>query len=85
MSYLLLKLKFISNSYNGIESEFQCQINHGPEWNMEFSIPIQSPYKALTNDFRPFFVGYAHVFSREKGRLFIFLELFTCMYSHGPL
>ena len=29
--YLLLKLKLTSETSNGIESEFQCQINHGPE------------------------------------------------------
>ena len=38
-----LELKFISETDNGIECECQCQINHGPEWNKEFSIPIQIP------------------------------------------
>ena len=45
MIYMLLKSKFISESDSGIKSEFQCQINHGPEWNVEFSIP----HKRLTN------------------------------------
>ena len=35
--YVLLKLKFISETGNCIEFEFQCQINHGPEWNVKFS------------------------------------------------
>ena len=49
MIYLLLKLKFISDSKNGIESEFQCEINRGPEWTVEFSIPIQILYKHFLN------------------------------------
>ena len=48
MIYMLLKLKFISETDNGIEFEFQCQINHGPKGNVEFSIPIQSPYRQFS-------------------------------------
>ena len=40
MIYLPFKLKFISGSDNCTEFEFQCQIYHGPEWKVEFSIPI---------------------------------------------
>ena len=40
MIYVLLKLKFKSKIDNVIEFELQCQINHGLEWNVEFSIPI---------------------------------------------
>ena len=49
MIYLLSKLKFISESDNRTESEFRCQINHGPEWNVEFSISIQTPYRYFSN------------------------------------
>ena len=31
MTYLLLKLEFISETDNCIEFEFQCRINDGPE------------------------------------------------------
>ena len=27
------------------QCKLQCHINHGPEWNVEFSIPIQTPYE----------------------------------------
>ena len=45
MIYLLLKLKFISESGNGIGPELQCQMNYGAQWNEELSIPIQTPFK----------------------------------------
>ena len=35
MIYLLLTLNLISDSDNGIESEFQCQVNHGPELDVD--------------------------------------------------
>ena len=44
MIYLLMKLKIISETDNGIEFEFQYQKNHGPEWNAKLSIPIGAPY-----------------------------------------
>ena len=40
MIFLLSNLKFTYEGDNGTESESYCQINRGPEWNMEFSIPI---------------------------------------------
>ena len=40
--YLLLKLEFIISNW---QCKLQYHINHGPEWNVEFSIPIQTPYK----------------------------------------
>ena len=39
---LLLKLEF---SISNWLCKLQCHINHGPEWNVEFSIPIQTPCK----------------------------------------
>ena len=47
--YLLLRSRFISETDNGIECKFQCKINHGPEWNVKFMIPIQTPYGHLSN------------------------------------
>ena len=41
MMFLLLKVKFISETDNGTGFEFQCQINHEAEWNVEFSIPYK--------------------------------------------
>ena len=49
MIYALFKLKFISETDNGIEFECQCQINYGPEMNVEFSIPIQIPYSYFSD------------------------------------
>ena len=40
--FILLKLEF---SISNWQCKLQCHINHGPEWNVEFSIPIQTPYK----------------------------------------
>ena len=40
MIYLLLKFYLWYWQY-----KLQYLINHGPEWNMEFSIPIQTPYR----------------------------------------
>ena len=42
LNYLLLKLKFYSETANGIIFTFQCQVNHGPELNVESLIPIQT-------------------------------------------
>ena len=42
MISLLLKLEF---SISNWQCKLQCYINHGPEWNVEFSIPIQTPYE----------------------------------------
>ena len=47
--YLLAKLRFVPESDNGIEFKLLCHINHGPEWNVEFSIPIQTPYWHFPN------------------------------------
>ena len=44
MTYLLLRLKFISETDHGAEFNFQFQMNHGPEWNVELSIPVQIPH-----------------------------------------
>ena len=41
--YFLSKLNSISETDNGIQFKLQCDINHGPNWNVEFSIPIQPP------------------------------------------
>ena len=85
MIYLLLKLELISETDNGNELEFQCQINHGPEWNMEFSIPIQFvlldslipiqffcliPYRHFSN--RPF--SYS---DKKSGSSVIFIHFYT--------
>ena len=32
-------------SISNWQCKLQCHTNHGPEWNVEFSIPIQAPYK----------------------------------------
>ena len=48
--YSALKgLKLISKLTICIKFEFQCQTNHGPEWNMEFSILIQTPFQHFPN------------------------------------
>ena len=49
MIYLLFKLKFFSETENSIEFESQYQINHGPEWNVEFLILIKTPYRHFSN------------------------------------
>ena len=43
MIHSLLKSKSIPETDKGIEFEIQCRVNHGPEWNVEISIPIQTP------------------------------------------
>ena len=40
---LFLKMTIVS------EFKFHCQINHGPEWNVEFSIAIEIPYRHCSN------------------------------------
>ena len=47
MIYLLFKSKSISETDNSLE--FECHINHGPEWNIGFSIPIQTSYRHFSN------------------------------------
>ena len=42
------KLLF-SETDNCIEFKFQCQINHGPEKDLEFSVPIQTPDRNFSN------------------------------------
>ena len=44
-----IEIEIYSESHNGIEYEFPCRIDHGPDWNVEFSIPIQTPYKHFSN------------------------------------
>ena len=44
MIYLLLKFEFNISNW---QCKLQCNINHGPEWKVEFWIPIQTPYKHL--------------------------------------
>ena len=44
---LAIEIKFIRELDNPID--FGWQINHGPEWHMEFSIPIQTPYRHFSN------------------------------------
>ena len=39
----------LSETDNGIGFEFHFQINHGPEWNVEFLIPIQTPRRHFCN------------------------------------
>ena len=45
----LLKLKVYSETDNGTEFELQCDIFHGPEWNMEFSISEKTLYRHFSN------------------------------------
>ena len=42
---LAIEIKINSETAN----EFQCKMNHGPELGVEFSIPIQTAYKYLSN------------------------------------
>ena len=49
MINLLFKSKLIPETDNCIEFECQCQINHGPEENVEFWIPIKTPYRLFSN------------------------------------
>ena len=49
MIYLASKVKLTFETDNGIKLNFQGQINHGPEWHVEFSIPIQTPYRDFSN------------------------------------
>ena len=44
--FLLLKFEF---SISNWQCKLQCHINRGPEWNVEFSIPIQTPYRISAN------------------------------------
>ena len=37
----------MSETDDAIEVKLQCDINHGPEWNMDFSIPIKSSYSIV--------------------------------------
>ena len=37
----------ISDTDNGIEFKSPCKINHGPEMNVGFSIPMQTHYRHL--------------------------------------
>ena len=60
MIYLLMKLKFISENDNGLEFELKCKIHHGPQWNVEFSIPIQAVTGTLL-----IFAHFAH-FAQNK-------------------
>ena len=46
---LAIEIEFIAETDNCIGFEFQYQINHGPERNVEFSIPIQTPYRQFFN------------------------------------
>ena len=43
---LAIELKFYFLHY---QCKFRCRINHGPQWNVEFSIPIQTPYRYYFN------------------------------------
>ena len=42
---MLVKGMFGNKNSTFHSGPFQCHINHGPEWNVEFWIPIQTPYK----------------------------------------
>ena len=44
MIYSLLQFKFISEKDNGMEFEFQSQVNHGRERNVELLISKQTAY-----------------------------------------
>ena len=49
MIYLPLRLDFVSANDNDIEFKFQCRINHRPEWKVEFSIPMQTPFRHFSS------------------------------------
>ena len=49
MISLLFKGNKISDTDNCTEFKKQCHINHGVEWNVEFSIPIKTPCRNFSN------------------------------------
>ena len=46
MIYLLLKFDLYFSNWR---YKLQCHINHGLVWNVEVSIPIQTPYRPFSN------------------------------------
>ena len=46
---LAIEIKILFQKVTVALNLVQFQINHGPEWNVEFLIPIQSPYRPFSN------------------------------------
>ena len=52
-----------------IEFRFQWEANHGLEWNVEFSIPLQTPCKPFSN----FWVWKTGDFTKQKFLIYVSL------------